>query len=233
MMIYKTPNLQIYFGSATDGISKKDHCVPTAIPLVNHSKFKPVAERLEVQHLAFLNQTHSIDGLIIEREIPAFNKDGDYLITAQKNIGIGVMTADCLPIVFYDTKNHVAAVVHAGWRGSVAGIAAQALHAMQKNFHSAINDLQIFFGPSAKPCCYEVSKEFINNLNGHKERVTHSKDGKYYFDVPEFNKIQLQESGVPSVAINTDYNACTICDHRFFSSRRQDIGRQMTIISLY
>ena len=149
-MIYKTPQFQIYFGDATDSISKKDHCIPSATPLANHTTFKPVIDRLEIKDLGFLNQTHSVDGLIVEKEIPAFNKDGDYLITAKKMIGIGVMTADCLPIIFYDTKNHVAAVAHAGWRGSVDGIASKTIKTMQQTYNTALDDIQVFLGSKRK-----------------------------------------------------------------------------------
>lgn len=236
MIIHRTPQFQIYFGDTADSISKKDHCIPTAMPLVNHEKFKPVADRLEIQHLAFLNQTHSTDGFILEKEIPAFNKDGDYLITAQKNIGIGVMTADCLPIIYYDKKNHCAAVAHAGWRGSVGGIASKTIGTMQEIYNTGIDDIQIFLGPSAKQCCYVVDEKFVMNIKDFTLQVIErNRHGALCFDLPGLNILQLAQLGIDKKNIHTNYNFCTICDHRFFSYRRQaeNSGRQMSIISLF
>ena len=236
MIIHKAPQFQIYFGDATDAISKKDHCIPTVIPLINHEKFKPVIDRLEIKDLAFLNQTHGVDGFLVEKEIPAFDKDGDYLITAQKNIGIGVMTADCLPIIFYASKDHIIAVAHAGWRGTVAGIANITIQTMQQMFNIALDDIQIYLGPSARRCCYIVDEKFVMNIKDFTLQVIErNRHGALCFDLPGLNVLQLAKLGIHKKNIHTDYNFCTICDHRFFSYRRQaeNSGRQMSVISLF
>ena len=231
-MPYKTPTFSLYFGDEKDAISKKDHCIATAQPLINHAVFKPIADRLEIQQLALLNQTHSVDGFIVKDIIPAFNIDGDYLITQQKNIGLGVMTADCLPIVFYDTKN-CAAIAHAGWRGSIGQIAVCTIKKMQEE-GSQIADIQVFLGPSAKVCCYEVNADFVKNIP-FREHVIVERNSKLHFDLPGLNIMQLKNCGIKREAINTEYNFCTICNHRFFSYRRQgeNAGRQMTVIALH
>lgn len=244
MIIHKTTFIQIYFGDAADGIDKAIHCVPTNKPLIAHEKFVPIAQMLNVIDLAFLNQTHSIQGMCLTNQIPAFTSDGDFLITERMNIGIGVITADCLPIVFYDTKNHVAAIAHAGWRGSVAGIASHTMQALKESFHSIPENIEVFLGPSAKKCCYSVANDFAHNVPPYANQVIMEREGRVYFDLPGFNKIQLIDSGINPESINEIYNICTICDYRFFSHRRQPApprsneggeqkaGRQMTIIAL-
>lgn len=233
-MIIKNDCYTIYFGNSKDNISKQIDCVPQETPLKEHNKFTPIIDHLAIQDLAFLNQTHSIDGMVIDQEIPAFDKDGDYLITNKKNIGLGVMTADCLPIIFYDAKNHIAAAAHAGWRGTVAGVAGQTIKAMQQKYGTTLQDLHVFFGPSAKKCCYIVDEPFVKNIKEYALQVINrTSNGAITFDLPGLNAVQLQKAGIKK-QINTDYNFCTICDHQFFSYRRQaeQAGRQMSIIAL-
>ena len=284
-MIVNHLRFKIYFGSSQDALSKSLDCIPSSTPLAGNEKFFSVSQKLGIDTMAFLNQTHSNQGMIVADCIPAFDADGDFLITAQQHIGIGVMTADCLPIALYDTKNHAAAVVHAGWRGSAERIAQEAVKMMQSSCGSHVQDLKIFFGPSAKVCCYQVNEEFEKKIekswfdtiasqslttNGLtipvrpecspfdiaqdelRERTCPAKpwrrriegsnknifiryNNQLYFDLPLFNVLQLQEIGVPEGAISIAHNLCTICDHRFFSYRRQGqgAGRQMTIISLH
>lgn len=239
MLLHKTDTFQIYFGSAQDSISKQRDCIPASAPLLLHPKFKPIADRLTLKKMAFLNQVHGTKGMFINNEAPAFDSDGDFLITVQKNVGIGIMAADCLPIVFYDSKKQAAAIAHAGWRGSVAGIAHKVVKAMGQEIGTQPADLQIFFGPAAKQCCYIVDSKFADNLaksfapNGNYSFLS-KRSNSLYFNLPEFNVLQLEKAGVLREQINCDYNFCTICDLRFFSHRRQgeQAGRQMSMIVL-
>lgn len=233
-MIHQTPQFALYFGNAQDSVNKLWDCIPTEQPLVLHKQFASVAGKIGADHLAFLYQTHGIAGMVVTDRIPAFAPEGDFLITAQKKVGIGVMTADCLPILFYDTKNHVAAIAHAGWRGTVAGIGPETVKHMQINFDTRAEDLQIFFGPSAKICCYEVGDDFKKMLPNYADLVLHNRENKTYFDVPRLNALLLQEVGIVPSQISLAYNQCTICDHQFCSHRRQPdaAGRQMSIILL-
>ena len=235
-MIYRSPQFCIYFGDARDNISKEIDCVPQNSPLFCHPKFSPIIQQCNVTNLIFLNQTHSASGLIVEDSpITPFSIDGDYLITAQKNIGIGIMSADCLPIIFYDSKNQVIAAAHAGWKGTIAGIAPQTIHAMQEKFGTSVTDLEIFFGPSAKVCCYTVGKDFMDTIEKRlHEQIFKQESDYFYFDLPKLNSMLLQECGVDSGQINQVYNFCTMCNHQFFSYRRSGkaAGRQMTIVWL-
>ena len=233
--IHRTPFFLIYFGNTQDNIKKAVHCVASSMPLSLNEHFKPVVNELELAHVAFLNQTHRIRGTVVDSLIPAFTHEGDFLITVHKQIGIGVMTADCLPIAFYDKKNKVAAIAHAGWRGTVAGIAQETVIRMGKEYGTQAAHLEVFFGPSARSCCYQVDDAFVKNLKmEYQDRIIAFRKGQAYFDMPGLNILQLQELGISVQAISTAYNFCTICDHRFFSHRRQaeNAGRQMTVIVL-
>ena len=235
-MIISKDRFTIYFGNASDGIYKAKHDIAHATPLIQHEKFGPIAKKLGLAQLACLNQIHSASGMAINTIIPAFNYDGDYLITAQKNIGIGINTADCLPVVFYDKAGQVIALTHAGWKGSVASIVQKTICHMQKEFDTQRADLEIFFGPSAKVCCYTVNETFYSNIKAldSKSQSIIKKNDLFYFDLPYFNILQLHAMGIPNDAINVQYNLCTLCNIQFFSHRRQGelAGRQLSVVSL-
>lgn len=235
MLTHKTDKIFIYFGDATDSISKSLHCVPTEKKLIDIQPFKSVAQKINLLRLSALNQTHGTQGAVITDSDSAFTIDGDYLITNQKQVALGVLTADCVPVILYDAKNHVISAVHAGWRGTVAGIVPKAFDHMKTLWHSNVDKIQLFIGPSAKACCYQVQEDFSGNIPGEfTEKVMTKKEGQWYFDTVQLIVLQMKEIGVSASAINTDFNLCTMCDHRFYSHRRQgsDAGRQITIAKL-
>src|SRR5438477_544569 len=82
------------------------------------------------------------------------------IIINVKNLGIGILTADCLPIIFYDPYNNIISIAHAGWRGTMQNIAIKVIETMRNSFKSKPENIEVFFGPSAKDCCYEVGENF-------------------------------------------------------------------------
>ena len=232
MFIHKPAHYSIYFGDARDAINKQEHCKPYNEQLLIQEPFKPVGNLLNLSSLAFLNQVHGCAGMIVNHTIPAFDYDGDFLITHQKNRGIGIISADCLPIVFYDTRQHVAAIAHAGWRGSVAGIVKEVLASLIREYQTQANDLQIFFGPCAKLCCYQVGENFYSQIPFAARKMIIMRNRNFYFDLAEFNYLELEKCGITRKQVNYEANICTMCNNQFFSSRRQDqeTKRQMSII---
>jgi YfiH family protein len=166
-----------------------------------------------------------------------FTQDGDYLITQCRAIGLGIMTADCMPIICIDKEHKAISVAHAGWRGAIAGIVASMVKAMQQSWQTNVRHCSVFFGPSAGQCCYEVGPEFAQYLApfAYKEEVLLRRHGSYFFNNPLLISYQLQALGFAKESIDTTYNACTICDDRFYSHRRSQTyysGRQMTVVAL-
>ena len=119
-------------------------------------------------------------------------------------------------------KHHVLAVAHAGWRGSVMSIAIKTIELMRQHHKILPQDLLIFFGPSAKSCCYTVGKEFVEHLEpfDYKDKLLTKREGKIFFDNPLLNKLQLIDLGISPSQIDTSHNHCTICNLRFHSYRR-------------
>jgi YfiH family protein len=184
--------------------------------------FESFCNKLAQEHgltkLIFQKQVHGTNGVYIDFKemaeyIKSFEFEADFLVTNQKNIGIGILTADCLPIILYDTNNHVAACIHAGWRSSIAEICAHALQMMFSKFKFTPEDIQIYFGPCAKTCCYEVQSEFLDNLKNFKfkSQVIRKAGNKLFFDNVLFNKLLLIDLGLLSKNMNFENNHCTMC----------------------
>ncbi|HEV2601438.1 MAG TPA: peptidoglycan editing factor PgeF [Candidatus Babeliales bacterium] len=247
MLFHRNPLFSIYFGNAADELYQQEYLQIVgydAHELIQHPSFAHMSKMMGLTSLLFLKQVHGTQGLVITEEncnsfVP-FSLDGDYLLTDQSDVGIGVMTADCLPIVFYDMRHHAVAIVHAGWRGSVAGIATKALCQMQEQYDTDVQQIRIFFGPSAKACCYEVTQDFLEQFSefSFAGSLFMHRAGKIFFDLSEYNKQLLQEYGVAPHMIQLGYNICTMCATDFFSHRiqaqqgAQRAGRQMTVVSL-
>lgn len=233
MTIHKKGELGIYFGNASScPISSQD----TQFRFFCES----LRKSLSVSSFILQNQTHWVAGRFIRDSVDGcelLEVEGDYLATNQKEVALGVLTADCLPIILYDSVNRAIAVLHAGWRGSVAGIVAQALKKLIDEVGAKPVDLQVFFGPAARSCCYEVQQDFCDQLEvlgyGSSTALVH-RDGKTYFDKSLFNKQILTALGVKPENINEQYNVCTMCTSGFHSFRLQgkEAGRQITCVWL-
>ncbi len=192
-----------------------------------------------LKSLILLKQVHGADGLCIESEEQASaliprSYDGDYLITNIKNIGIGVLTADCLPIVIYDPKTESIGISHAGWRGSVQGIGIKMFEHMEQVFGVKKESVQIFFGPSAGVCCYEVDSSFLKNRKdvsyGLQTLTLKKTHNKTYFDLALFNKLQFSDIGIKEEQIDSMQNYCTI-ENNLFCSYRRDSSNQVRQLS--
>ena len=223
-MLYNNSFFSIFFGT------KQSSFVPPLLP--ESIKFNGKTP-------LFLKQIHSNKGFIIPDDINTdnwqqFNKPGDYLITNQPNVVLGITTADCLPIIVVDTKKKVIANIHAGWRGSVLKITEHALNAMSTQFGSTITDLEVFFGPSAKLCCYSVGTELILKVTefGFGSQSLTTRNGQTYFDLPGFNQLMLIQAGLNPEQINTTFNTCTMCNPTLCSYRR-DKGRERQITAVW
>ena len=242
MLMHSSPLYRIYFGDQRDKIFPKDYVnFPQDKKILDREPFSKLKKIMGLEALVFLHQVHGANGLIINskeqvQSIKPFCVDGDYMITNVKNIGIGILTADCLPIIFFDKRNQAIAIVHAGWKSSVGQIAIKVIDQMQKNFGTHLEDITVKFGPSAKVCCYRVGDEFMEHIEDFEfvENVVQRRSDGLYFDLPAFNMILLEELGIKKEAFKFEYNDCTVCDESFYSHRRQgnDAGRQMTVACL-
>jgi YfiH family protein len=241
-MFLQTDHFSIYFGTAADTLYVSDSTTRTALSANPFAikRLEDIATVLSLTSLTLLHQVHSALGFAVEHLLPLpgnnLTVEGDYLISASPQLGLGIFTADCLPVMCYDTKNHALGLAHAGWKGALAAVVPTMLDQMRKHYGTQAHDLTLFFGPSARHCCYEVQHDFVDFLKdcSFKEKVLEQRSQRFYFDLPTFVTYQLGEYGIPAAAINQTYSRCTICDPHYFSHRRQGIeaGRNITIATL-
>lgn len=201
--------------------------------------------------LITLRQIHSD---IIHRvdSPPESQMVGDGLITAAPGLLLGIQTADCLPIILVDPKNHAVGVFHAGWRGTVKRIVEKGLGEMRHYFGSRPRDLKAAIGPGIHGCCYEVGEEVREQFRSQFEyagklfREVEESDPvrekypmlfltarapghsilpkKIFLDLAEANRRQLLALGVPARSIEA-LPECTNCRTDLLFSYRAEKGR--------
>jgi YfiH family protein len=153
----------------------------------------------------------------------------DALISNERGICIAVMSADCVPILLYDKRNHAVGAVHSGWRGTVARILEKTLKEMALTFGTRGEDIIAGIGPSVSQESYEVGGEVIGEVErafGMENSLMIKKPNeKAQLDLWEANKIQLRAFGVPASQIEIS-DLCTVKNNNyFFSARKGDAGR--------
>ncbi|MBN2768394.1 MAG: peptidoglycan editing factor PgeF [Campylobacterales bacterium] len=191
-------------------------------------------------NIVLANQTHSNHIAIIDtyenrgwEELESAIPDTDALITDKKELLLGILSADCLPILLFDPKKEVVAAIHAGWAGTHKKIAQKTLLKMTEHFSSNPKDIIAQFAPCIAPCCYEVGTEFKERFKEYRGALE-KRANKLYLDIPLINNLQLQEVGVLKENIHQS-DICTACENeRFFSYRKEGgcSGRMLTLIGM-
>ncbi|MBN2653859.1 MAG: peptidoglycan editing factor PgeF [Nitrospirae bacterium] len=161
---------------------------------------------------------------------------GDAVVTGQKDILLGVKTADCVPILLYDKKRHVAAAVHAGWRGTAASILKKTVDLLKIDFQSDPLDILMAIGPCIRQCCYTVDIDVIDAVSAATGDGDYcmQRDGKYYIDLQSANRQQAILSGMNKDHIQV-IDECTFCNpDKYFSYRflKEEAGRQGGFIAV-
>ncbi|MCX7717075.1 MAG: peptidoglycan editing factor PgeF [Candidatus Sumerlaeaceae bacterium] len=157
----------------------------------------------------------------------------DALVCAQPSVGVFIFTADCVPIFLCDTRLHIVALVHAGWRGTLARIAEHTLQTMQ-NIGCQPADIEVWFGPCISREAYEVSPELIERFRA--EFADAERSGVDFFsdrllDLTALNVYQLEKCGVAQSRISIS-NLCTFGNRDLFHSYRGGNGAAGRIVSV-
>lgn len=166
----------------------------------------------------------------IDEAIP----ETDALITNQPGIILATFTADCIPIFIYDPVTPAIGIVHAGWRGTIDGIAATAVERMGDEFGVIPGDCLVAMGPSICSACFRVDRQLAKRFANVHSRVVTEDEAGFRVDLQTFNSLNLIGIGVCAEHIYKT-QLCTNCQpDRFFSYRAEHgkTGRMMGIISL-
>lgn len=194
---------------------------------------------LEPSHVLFVNQVHGKEVVVIddatkihgERNLPK----ADALVTNLSNVVIGVITADCGPILFFDEEKRIVGAAHTGWRGAKAGVVKSTVAAMR---NLGAEKIHAIIGPMIHQPSYEISQEFFDDFlaenSVNKKFFIAGNVGKYWFDLPSYVEEKLAAEKIASVKnlkIDTYSN-----EKNFFSFRRsthlgeKDCGRNLSVI---
>ncbi|MBI5577052.1 MAG: polyphenol oxidase family protein [Deltaproteobacteria bacterium] len=187
-----------------------------------------------------LRQVHSATVLEMaetDADVPGRRwREGDALWTAAQGTGVGVRTADCVPVLLAHRTLPVCAAIHAGWRGMAAGVIGETVRRIAAGFGpGAVAGLVAAAGPSAKSCCYEVGEDAAGPLRecpGGGLRLNKGRTpGKWRADLQLLAADALLAAGIPPENVETA-GPCTICSPRFHSFRREKslTGRQLSFI---
>jgi len=180
------------------------------------------AIHLEVKSVVFPEQVHGSSVVTIDDSKKQFIQNADGLITNKKNVFLGIVIADCLPVIFYDEKMDIVGVAHAGYKGVLGGILQEMLVLMRK-MGADVKNIKIAIGPAIGVCCYDVPIErveiFEDTFRGIK---THEKRyGKYFLNLKNIAKQIFISEGILEKNIEVS-DVCTKENIKNFYSLRGD-----------
>ncbi|MEM6577092.1 MAG: peptidoglycan editing factor PgeF [Pseudomonadota bacterium] len=229
-------------GGASSGVFAGLNCGPGSsdqaeIVAINRAR---AARALQVaaHQLVTLHQVHSPDVVTLDAP-PNERPRADAMVTTTPGLALGVLTADCQPVLFADKDAHVIGAAHAGWRGALDGILEATVDAMER-LGARREHIVATIGPAISHSAYEVGQDFFERFSDHDAKTAaffmNGKPGKYHFDLPGYGVYRLQQAGVGKAHW---LGRCTYSEPgQFFSYRRAthareaDYGRLISAIRL-
>lgn len=218
------------FAGLNCGLGSSDQ---TEIVTINRAR---VAEAMGTDHLITVHQTHSAIALPVTGPLVA---EADAMVTDQPNLALGILTADCQPVLFADPLAGVIGAAHAGWKGAKGGILEATLDAME-NLGAKRANINAVIGPCISQAAYEIGPEFFETFTDDDPQTqrffANGQGQKMLFDLPGYGLWRLREAGVGQA------EWCGHCTYsapeKFFSYRRTthlgeaDYGRLISVIML-
>jgi polyphenol oxidase len=229
-------------GGASSGIFHGLNCGPgstdqSEIVAINRAR---VADALGVaaDHLLTLHQVHSAHVVTLSAPF-SVRPEADAMVTATPGLALGVLTADCQPVLFSDPKARVIGAAHAGWRGVASGVLEATVDAMER-IGATRSNIAAVIGPTISQRAYEVGPEFydqfVDESASNARFFINGTGDRYLFDLPSFGLHRLRNAGVGTAQWT---GHCTYSDAaRFYSYRRSthaaeaDYGRLISAIRL-
>ncbi|MFO8236298.1 MAG: peptidoglycan editing factor PgeF [Bacteroidales bacterium] len=214
---YATLNLGYTSGDVQESVDENRNRLATALGITDNNLVFP--QQIHSSNIYLISDTENIQGKI---------RETDGLLTQKPGLYLSVLTADCVPVIFFDPAVKAIGVAHAGWRGTVQNITGKMIDRFMEEFNSNPVDILAGIGPSIGPEVYEVGTNVIEAV--HKQFGDNAKyllrekgSGKAYLDLWKANRIQLEGKGVPANHIETAA-ICTYTNYiQFFSARRLGI----------
>ncbi len=212
-------------------------------PLANRGDLtRALSEKNFPTKTLFVNQIHGSEVVVVDKSEKIYGDQdlpkADAIVTNLPNISIGIITADCSPILFFDEEKNIIAAAHAGWRGAKSGVIVATVAEMKK---LGAKNIKALIGPMIQQKSYQISQEFLDDFlsedaTNKKFFVNGVSPDKYQFDLPAYVEKKLRESGVleiKNLGVDTYEN-----EKDFFSFRRsthlgeKDCGRNVSVIAI-
>ncbi|GJL80849.1 MAG: laccase domain protein [marine bacterium B5-7] len=195
--------------------------------------------KIDATQLYTLKQVHGTDVVHADLKTPARTTPGDALVCATPGILIGILAADCVPLLLVDQDAGVVGAAHAGWRGAATGVVEAVVTAMEER--GAIRSrIRAAIGPAISSSSYEVGEDLITEVNKlvsfDCSFLINRQDSKTWFDLPGLVRSQCLQSDI--TLIDQLAHDTYADEERFFSYRRAvhraepDYGRQLSVIGL-
>ncbi len=189
-----------------------------------------VLKQLGLEHMQMIwpEQVHKDHIEVIDKrgEGPVSLPNTDGLITNVSGVLLTTVHADCLPVWFYDPEKRAIGLVHAGWRGTAAGIAAKAVGLLEQHYGSEPKTILCSIGPGISACCFEVGPEVYEIFKekwAFAEEFAQRIGDTYKMDLKGLNCKQLTEAGILEDQIEISPH-CTYCEPELFCSYRREGG---------
>ncbi|XP_013863364.1 laccase domain-containing protein 1 [Austrofundulus limnaeus] len=188
--------------------------------LALHAGFHPLP-------LRFVKVNHASDVFVLGKAEP---ESYDSIVTDQSGVVLTAPGADCMPILFADPVRRVIGAAHAGWKGTIMGVAMATVEAMVANFDCEVSDIVVAVGPSVGVCCFTLDREQALEFTGvHPDCVPNPESAKPHVDIRLANRVLLQRGGVLPENIHDHLvterplvTPCTSCHPEDFFSHVRD-----------
>lgn len=230
-------------GGVSEGLYAGLNCGPGSkdnpYHVAENRKRATQAFGVKEDQLFTLHQIHSATVLSIsEAQAPHKRPEGDAMVTNKKHVMIGILTADCTPVLFHDAKAKVIGAAHAGWKGAHGGVIENTLNAMKK-LGANIPDVKVMIGPCIQQKSYEIGPDFYEKFSPEMQQkffVPSENEGHFLFDLPGYIRGRLIAAGIANIenqSLDTLSNEGQYYSYRRSTLRKEpDYGRQLSAIML-
>ncbi len=211
--VFASLNLAMHRGDAPENVEKNYEILADALDF-------------DINNLVLTRQTHSdIVRVVTKADARGLDHHSypecDALITNDVGCALVVFTADCTPILLWDSETGAVGAIHAGWRGTAGDIAGKTVRKMMTQFGCDPRNIRAAIGPNIGACCFETDidvPEAIIKTFGKEANAFITKSGeKYHVDLKAVNALALRRAGVESIELADD---CTMCTPQRFWSHR-------------
>lgn len=184
--------------------------------------------------MVMLEQVHSADVLVM-REAGGEIRQGDAMVTDRPNLLLGIVTADCAPVLFADIEAGVVGAAHAGWRGARAGVLENTLEAMEELGADRVR-ISAVIGPAIAQASYEVDSKFREQFEAEdQEFFVFGRSGHFHFDLPAYIAHRLEAAGIGRIddlALDTYRDEARFHSYRRATHRDEETqGRQISVVA--